>query len=164
MRLFAILIIATVALTPVMASAQGNSERLLPARPDSSDTTGGSGNNAGPGNSGNSARPDAAGRPGSAGPSTDRQDNGLHSPQGGQASAAGAEPSSQEYAAQAVSSGRAVPLDRVLGPAQDQTGGTLIDTRLLTVDGFLLYELKMLRADGTLDTLYYYAQTGNPVR
>ena len=73
-------------------------------------------------------------------------------------------PSSQERATDAVNSGRAVSLDRVLRPAQEQTGGTLIDTQLLSVDGFLLYELKMLLPDGTLDTLYYYAQTGNPVR
>ncbi len=52
----------------------------------------------------------------------------------------------------------------MLRPALEQHGGSLIDTRLLTVEGFLLYELKILLPDGTLDTLYYYAHTGNPVR
>lgn len=64
---------------------------------------------------------------------------------------------------EAVRSGRAVRLDRVLDQAIEQTGGELIDTRLVSVEDVLIYELKMLRPDGTVELLYYYARTGNPV-
>ena len=71
--------------------------------------------------------------------------------------------SEEDQALEAVQAGRAVPFDRVLSQAQSATGGDLIDTRLMTVDGFLLYELRMLQPDGTVDRLYYYASTGNRV-
>lgn len=83
------------------------------------------------------------------------------SPSGGSAPAQGV--AEEDRALEAVRTGRAVPLDRVLSKAQSATGGDLIDTRLLTVEGFLLYELRMLLPDGTVDRLYYYASTGNPV-
>src|SRR5690554_280610 len=149
---------AALVLTPSIAWAQGNS-----MRPDNAGT-GASPDRASPERSGNAEGRGRADPPGSSSGS----DNPGNRPPNASNNAAGgtgnSSQSSQDRAAQAVSGGQAVPLDRVLRPALEDKGGTLIDTGLFTVDGFLLYELKILRPDGTLETLYYYARTGNPVR
>lgn len=146
-----ITLVAVFVLMPTMASAQGNSMHPDAGRPDNPglETA-----NSGPANPVGSEN---AGRPGSG--------QGSNSASGN-AAAGGPGPvqSTQDRATQAVRTGQAVPLDRVLRPALEQTGGSLIDTQLFVVDGFLLYELKILLPDGMLDTLYYYARTGNPVR
>ncbi|UYQ73598.1 hypothetical protein OF122_07540 [Pelagibacterium flavum] len=156
---------AIVALTPTLASAQGNSGRPDIGRPDNPGLDTAAENSAGADVSDNAERagetpdPDDAGN--GAANAGDIPGNGLGNAAGG---GSGSAQSAQDRAAQAVRTGQAVPLDRVLRPALEQHGGSLIDTRLLTVEGFLLYELKILLPDGTLDTLYYYAHTGNPVR
>ena len=63
----------------------------------------------------------------------------------------------------AVDSGRAVSLDRVLAHMRTVADGDLIDSRLVTVRGYLLYELRVLLESGTVETFYYYATTGRPV-
>jgi hypothetical protein len=88
---------------------------------------------------------------------------GGRSPAGPLAEPGAPNASAADQALEAVESGRAVPLDRVLNQARSATGGDLIDTQLMTVQGFLLYELRMLLPDGRVERMYYYANTGNPV-
>lgn len=156
---------AILALSPTLAPAQGNSARPDVGPPDNpgldiaADNAGGGDGSGNAEGAGAIPDPDEAGNGAANAP--DIPGNGAGNAASGGAAAG---QSAQDRATRAVRTGQAVPLDRVLEPALEQNGGTLIDTRLFTVDGFLLYELKILLPDGTLDTLYYYAQTGNPVR
>lgn len=143
------LIVLAVAMLPGAALAQGNSPDSPPGRGNRPDNPPGLDNRPDP-PSAPSSRPDDP-------PGLDNRPDADRSPDRGNASSA------QDRAMEAVQTGRAVPLARVLSQAQGATGGDLIDTRLVTVQGFLLYELRMLLPDGTVDTLYYYAGTGNPV-
>lgn len=70
--------------------------------------------------------------------------------------------SEQDIALQAVEDARALPLETIAERVHETTPGDIIDARLVTVNGFLLYEVKVLDGD-RLDILYYYAQTGNKV-
>ncbi|WP_155889337.1 PepSY domain-containing protein [Cucumibacter marinus] len=69
-----------------------------------------------------------------------------------------------EQALKAVEDERALPLGRVLSIARNYTSGRIIDVHLVTVDSFLLYELKSLENDGEVSLWYFYASSGAPVR
>ncbi len=71
---------------------------------------------------------------------------------------------SERAALEAVQSGRAVPLETILPDLEARTGGQMIDARLVSLRGFLLYEIKVLTPGGRVDVRYYYAQSGLPVR
>ena len=71
---------------------------------------------------------------------------------------------SERAALEAVQSGRAVPLQTILPDLQSRTGGQMIDARLVSVQGFLLYAIKVLTPEGRVEVKYYYAQSGLPVR
>ncbi|WP_196258111.1 PepSY domain-containing protein [Pelagibacterium limicola] len=72
-------------------------------------------------------------------------------------------PNQKDLALEAVQTGRAVSFGVVLDQARKTARGDFIDGRLVTVEGVLLYQVLMLLEDGTLEYLYYYANTGNPV-
>lgn len=74
------------------------------------------------------------------------------------------EGSQQEAALQAVKSDRALPLDKIIALAKQYTSGEIIDAQLVTVRGFLLYDLKVLDAKGDVGDLYFYAVSGKIVR
>ncbi len=72
--------------------------------------------------------------------------------------------SPERSALEAVRSGKAVPLESLLPDVRANTGGEVIDAELLTVDGFLLYGIKVLTPAGRVSVQYYYANSGRPVR
>lgn len=72
-------------------------------------------------------------------------------------------PADEETALDAVEQGRALPLEAITARIRETTPGTIIDAELMTVQGFLLYEVKVLQADGSVARLYYYAQSGRRV-
>ncbi len=72
--------------------------------------------------------------------------------------------SEQEFALQAVRSGRALPLEDMLFLARLSYEGEVIDVHLVTARGILLYQLTFLATDGEIFDTYFYAANGNPVR
>lgn len=71
---------------------------------------------------------------------------------------------SQDDALAAVANRRAVPLEQIMVAAARLTDGEIIDAQLVTVRGFLLYELKVLETTGDVVELYFYARSGQVVR
>jgi uncharacterized membrane protein YkoI len=69
----------------------------------------------------------------------------------------------QNIALSAVTSGEALPLDRIEPIAIRQWGGRLIDAHLIRVNGTLLYRLTMVSDAGVSRRVYYDARTGAPV-
>jgi len=41
-----------------------------------------------------------------------------------------------------------------------RAGTNVIDAEMLSIRGFLVYSIRVLRANGTVTTEYYYAQSG----
>lgn len=72
----------------------------------------------------------------------------------------GATALSQDSAIAAVKSNRALPLEQIMTTARLHTQGEIIDARLIAVGGFLLYELKIVEANGDVEELYFYALSG----
>ena len=68
----------------------------------------------------------------------------------------------QDVAVRAVEDLRALPLETIAKKVHQNTPGEIIDARLITVDGFLLYEVKVLEGS-RLTVDYYYARSGNKV-
>jgi hypothetical protein len=73
-------------------------------------------------------------------------------------------PLPQDAALEAVRAARALPLDEIIARANLFYGVQVIDARLITLRGFLLYELKVLEPTGDVVELYFYARSGEPVR
>jgi hypothetical protein len=74
---------------------------------------------------------------------------------------AGAITSEQDAALNAVQDGRAIPLEEILETAKTVTPGEVLDAHLVRVNGFLLYELKILAPNGySVRKEYYYARSG----
>ena len=71
--------------------------------------------------------------------------------------------SEQENALQAVKTNRSLGLDKILAIAKRITGGDIIDAQLITVRGVLLYDLKVLNANGDVSDLFLYALSGEIV-
>lgn len=70
----------------------------------------------------------------------------------------------QQQALDAVKEKRALPLEQIVARAHKQSDGEVLDAKLVSIRGFLLYQLKILAADGDITELYFYAQSGNMVR
>jgi hypothetical protein len=69
----------------------------------------------------------------------------------------------QEAASQAVQDRKALPLAEVISRSKQYAQGDVLDARLISYRGFLLYELKILAAKGDISNLYFYAQSGKIV-
>lgn len=69
----------------------------------------------------------------------------------------------QDAALDAVKSGKAVPLETIVGDVKQKGDGEVLDAHQVTARGFLLYEIKVLEPDGKVTNLYYYARSGQPV-
>ncbi|WP_156351765.1 MULTISPECIES: hypothetical protein [unclassified Devosia] len=67
---------------------------------------------------------------------------------------------STDYARDAVNAGRAVSLSSLLPDLAQRAGTNVIDAEMLSIRGFLVYSIRVLRANGTVTTEYYYAQSG----
>jgi hypothetical protein len=83
---------------------------------------------------------------------------------GGAETAPGETLSPQDSALEAVRTDRALPLDQIIARAGEVTDGQVIDAQLITLRGFLLYELKVLEPTGDVVDLYFYARSGEAVR
>ena len=59
---------------------------------------------------------------------------------------------------------QALPLETILGTVRNVTTGTVINAELTKVQGFLLYEVRVLETDGMVKQFWYYAKSGLPVR
>ena len=70
----------------------------------------------------------------------------------------------QDVAIKAVESRRALPLEKIMTIARLHTQGEIVDAQLISVRGFLLYELKVVEANGDVDELYFYALSGERVQ
>lgn len=71
--------------------------------------------------------------------------------------------STETDALKAVQAGAAVPLGRIMDAVKSAQGGRVIDTQLVTVEGVLLYAIKVLAPDGKVGIAYFYAKSGRPV-
>jgi hypothetical protein len=70
----------------------------------------------------------------------------------------------QSLAIEAVQSHRALPLEQIMTKARLHTQGEIVDAQLISVRGFLLYELKVVEANGDVGELYFYALSGELVQ
>lgn len=70
----------------------------------------------------------------------------------------------QGGAIEAVRSNRALPLEAIMTRARFHTQGEIVDAQLISLKGFLLYELKVVEANGDVDELYFYALSGELVQ
>lgn len=68
-----------------------------------------------------------------------------------------------EVARRAVESGAAKPLSEIIASAGTVAPGNILDAELVTVNGFLLYRVKVFQG-GEVKNLYFYAKSGLPVR
>jgi hypothetical protein len=71
--------------------------------------------------------------------------------------------SDQQNALEAVRSARVLSLDKILAAAKPYADGEVIDAKLVSVRGFLLYDLKVLGPKGDVGDLYLYALSGKLV-
>jgi uncharacterized membrane protein YkoI len=65
-----------------------------------------------------------------------------------------------DRARRAVDEGRILPLKDILARAQGAYPGQVIEAELEDEGGAIVYEIKILTADGRVMTLYYKAATG----
>ncbi|MHB1102228.1 MAG: PepSY domain-containing protein [Devosia sp.] len=70
----------------------------------------------------------------------------------------------QNGAIEAIKSHRALPLEQIMTKVRFHTTGEIVDAQLIQLDGFLLYELKVVEANGDVDELYFYALSGGLVQ
>ncbi|MDI1284304.1 MAG: PepSY domain-containing protein [Reyranella sp.] len=68
--------------------------------------------------------------------------------------------SDHDRARRAVEEGRILPLREILARAQGAYPGQVIEAELEDEGGIVVYEIKMLTADGRVTKLYYNAATG----
>jgi hypothetical protein len=66
----------------------------------------------------------------------------------------------EEEALNAVQSGQAVPLSRIVGILERTNGGKVLDAKLVKAGDVLLYRLKLLLPNGSVITESYHAPTG----
>jgi hypothetical protein len=115
----------------------------------------GPGNDNGPGNNGNDS-------PVSPPPPAPTSIPASPSPSSSPPSASSPTTSDQDVALKAVEDERALPFEAISKLVHETNPGEIIDARLLSVDGILLYEVKVLNG-GELNILYYYARSGRRV-
>lgn len=70
----------------------------------------------------------------------------------------------QQASFEAVASRKAVPLDTILARVRLTAEGEVVDAKLITYRGFLLYDLKILAPTGDVSDIYFYARSGEQVR
>jgi uncharacterized membrane protein YkoI len=70
----------------------------------------------------------------------------------------------QQASTDAVTARKAVPLDMILAQARLFAQGEVVDAKLITYRGFLLYDLKILAPSGDVNDIYFYARSGEQVR
>lgn len=68
--------------------------------------------------------------------------------------------SDHDRARRAVEEGRILPLKEILARAQGAYPGQVIEAELEDEGGMVVYEIKILAADGRVTKLYYNAATG----
>ena len=68
--------------------------------------------------------------------------------------------SEQDEALDAVRGEKALPLDQIIAAARHVTQGEIVNAELETVDGTLLYKLKVLEESGDVREFYFQAQSG----
>ena len=68
--------------------------------------------------------------------------------------------SEQDEALDAVRGEKALPLDQIIAAARHVTQGEIVNAELETVDGTLLYKLKVLEETGDVREFYFQAQSG----
>lgn len=66
-------------------------------------------------------------------------------------------------AVNAVQQQQAIPLNDLMAIVAQATSGRVIDVQLVLFREALLYQVKVLAADGVVSSLYFYAATGEPV-
>ena len=69
--------------------------------------------------------------------------------------------SDHDRARRAVEEGRILPLKEILARAQGAYPGQVIEAELEDEGGMVVYEIKILAADGRVTKLYYNAATGD---
>ena len=69
----------------------------------------------------------------------------------------------QDRARRAVEEGRILPLSQIVSRVEHEHSGQLIEAELEDEGGAMVYEIKMLTAEGRLVKLFYGARTGEPV-
>lgn len=153
--ILAVIVSLALVSAPAMAFAQGNGnggERGNGNANENSDRGNGGGNGNAGGN-GNGNGPEN----GNAGGNGNGQGNGR-----GNGQPPGLTRGDEQTALDAKRTGRAVPLEDILGRLGPEKANEVIDAELITVDGFLLYAVKVL-SGGVVSTQYFYAQSGLPV-
>ena len=118
----------------------------------------GNGNDAGGNGSGNNGNGNAGDNNGNANDSGSSSSPTVLSP-GGLVSG-GAD---QNIALDAVNSGAALPLDKIEPTAVLEWGGRVIDAKLLSVSGILVYKLTIISETGVSRRVYYDARTGTSI-
>lgn len=86
--------------------------------------------------------------------------NGGQNTGGGNTSTENTVHHSPDFARDTVNSGRAVSLGSLVPDLTQRTGGRVIDAEMLSIRGILVYAVRVLRANGSVTTEYYYAQSG----
>jgi uncharacterized membrane protein YkoI len=66
----------------------------------------------------------------------------------------------EDLALEAVQSDNAVPLGDILESVRQDTDSRVIDAQLFSLRGDLVYEVKVMSADGHVSRLYYRASSG----
>lgn len=66
----------------------------------------------------------------------------------------------EDLALEAVRAEDALPLELILESVRQSTTSRVIDAQLFSVDGVLVYEVKVLSPDGQVSLFYYYAGSG----
>lgn len=116
-------------------------------------------NGSGSGNTGNgNANPGDSGNNGNNGNGNGQQGGGADA--SANTDANGTIHYSPDYARDVVNAGRAVSLASLMPELQARSEGSVIDAELLSVQGILIYSVKVLRTDGRVTQEYYYAQSG----
>jgi hypothetical protein len=170
MKIFAILV-AAFAMSLTAAPALTQSGKTPPgqaAKADKADPPGQSTATNPPGPDGNGPPGQNKGRPNPPGPHGNGppgpDGNGPPGQPGGPGGGGSGATSDQNAAQEAVQSNQALPLARIVSIAEERSDtGHVIDAGLITINGVLLYRLKLLDDSGRSWREYYYARTGNPV-
>lgn len=142
LTLAALVIALSAAVAP--AHAQGNSD--------------GNGNGQGQGGGSGQGNGGQGGENGQAGAGN----SGDAAAPAGESSAAPNKPakSDEDLALEAVQSDNAVPLGDILQSVRQDTNDKVIDAQLFSLRGDLVYEVKVMSADGRVSRFYYEASSG----
>jgi len=142
-----LIVLSAIAIQP--AHAQGNSQ--------------GNGNSQEHGNSGDNGNGGDNSNSDSNGGGSDNSSNGASSNAGGanaNSSSNAPAKADKDLALDAVRAEDAVPLQQILQSVRQSTTDKVIDAQLFSVDGVLVYEVKVLAPGGRVSVFHYYAGSG----